>query len=165
MHLGSPYCSYGDVVETKLHVLRDCPLCMTVWLTIVQDNKRELFFNANLQQWVTLNINGTIVGNEIDNWDAYWASACHIFWYWRNQESHDDNFVRSADPIRYIMMRVNEYTGTTKINRVVQARSNTSRHIRWVASLHDWVVINSDAAMTSTFKLGCGGILCDHRGE
>ncbi|MCI38526.1 putative ribonuclease H protein, partial [Trifolium medium] len=39
---------------------------------------------------------------------------------------------------------------------VVQTSSSTTRHIRWVAlaPLHGWVVINSDAAMKSTFKLG-----------
>jgi hypothetical protein len=84
MSLGSPSCCYcGDITETELHVLRDCPKCMHVWLNIVSDSTRDVFFSSNLQQCITLNMTGGIEGIEVDNWVSYWALACHALWYCR----------------------------------------------------------------------------------
>jgi hypothetical protein len=69
MHLSSLYCLYCEIViETKLHVLWDCPKCKGVWMCNVDQQSRELFFNSDLQQWIKLNINGVIGGIGIENW-------------------------------------------------------------------------------------------------
>jgi len=50
MTLGAPYCPFcSDVIETELHVFRDCSQCMALWLHVVGSQSRELFFNSNLQ--------------------------------------------------------------------------------------------------------------------
>jgi hypothetical protein len=48
------YC--GDQVETILHVIRDCPLVMPLWLNMVHSNMRGQFFAGNTQQWIAFNI-------------------------------------------------------------------------------------------------------------
>lgn len=57
MHLGEPYWFHcNDVEETTLHVLRDCPLRMLVWLNLLRLECREDFFNCNLMSWINLNM-------------------------------------------------------------------------------------------------------------
>jgi hypothetical protein len=68
MQLGPTYCKYcGDIIETELHVLRNCPKYMNVWLNCVEQERRELFFNSYLQHWIALNLNGGIGGIGIEN--------------------------------------------------------------------------------------------------
>lgn len=35
--------------------------------------------------------------------------ACHTLWMWRNNEEHDDEFVRPFDPTYFIFQRQMEY--------------------------------------------------------
>ena len=46
MHLGDAYCRhYGDTIEITMHVLRDCPITMMVWVHIVDvDIRKTLHF-------------------------------------------------------------------------------------------------------------------------
>jgi hypothetical protein len=61
MKLGSPFCTFcGDEIETELHALRDCSKSMVVWLNVVHDRSRELFFNTDLHNWIKVNIAGDI---------------------------------------------------------------------------------------------------------
>jgi hypothetical protein len=160
MHLSSPYCSFcGDRIETELHVLRDCSKCMNVWLNIVGDNGREQFFNSNLQQWIYLNINGNIQGIEIDNWQNYWAHACHSLWTWRNKEIHDESFVRPVDPKKQIIKRMKDYVDCSKINSVVSLMERVNQEVGWSPLNDDWVVLNTDGAKHHDNRSGCGGIL------
>jgi hypothetical protein len=114
--MGSLFCAFcGDVEETELHVLRDCPRCMNVWLNIIHGNKRDVFFNSNLQQWININMNGTIEGIEVNKWDSYWPSACHSLWYWRYKESHDDNYNQPIDSKHYILKQVKDYIMQSRV--------------------------------------------------
>jgi hypothetical protein len=61
MKLVSPFCTFcGDEIETELHALRDCSKSMVVWLNVVHDRSRELFFNTDLHNWIKVNIAGDI---------------------------------------------------------------------------------------------------------
>jgi hypothetical protein len=47
MGIGSPVsvCIYcGDTNESILHIMRDCPLAMTVWIHVVPVHVRDRFF-------------------------------------------------------------------------------------------------------------------------
>jgi len=57
MRIGHPYRYHCGDVENMLHVLRDCPLAVGIWLNTVRINQRENFFEANLQNWIDLNMN------------------------------------------------------------------------------------------------------------
>jgi hypothetical protein len=167
MSLGSPFCSFcGDVIETELHVLRDCPSCMNVWLNIVHDNSREAFFNSNLQQWLTMNITGQIVGIDAATWNIYWAVACHSLWTWRNKEIYDDNFHRPIDPRWQVHKRVMEYQGAARTSRLMISPSIPSRQVSWSSlSADNWVVVNTDGAGKPNYNYGCGGLIRNSKGE
>jgi hypothetical protein len=53
----------SNIVESALHALRD----MNLWLNIVDNSSRELFFNTNLQQWIQCNLSGRIKGIDIED--------------------------------------------------------------------------------------------------
>jgi hypothetical protein len=44
------------MIETELHVLRDCPGSMVLSLNAVDHNIRDPFCNSSLAQWIELNI-------------------------------------------------------------------------------------------------------------
>lgn len=46
----------GDPYEMTLHVLRDCPLVVGIWLNTVGIYQRKSFFEAYLQHWIDLNL-------------------------------------------------------------------------------------------------------------
>ncbi|CAL5214672.1 unnamed protein product [Lathyrus oleraceus] len=56
MGMGSPICKYcKNVEEDVLHVLRDCPLVMSLWMRDVKVKWRISFFFGSLHQWLDLN--------------------------------------------------------------------------------------------------------------
>ncbi|MCH81163.1 RNA-directed DNA polymerase (Reverse transcriptase), partial [Trifolium medium] len=94
MNLGPPFCMFcEDEIETELHVLRDCSKSMAVWLNTVHDSDREAFFSVDFQQWLDMNLQGNVKGIDVNNWQSYWAIACHALWTWRNKEEHNIKFV------------------------------------------------------------------------
>jgi len=74
MRLGSAMCSFcGNILENSLHVLRDCPLVMPIWLNVVPVNMRDRFFIGDLNQWIAFNMRnekGWML--EVD-WKDFWA--------------------------------------------------------------------------------------------
>jgi hypothetical protein len=166
MQLGPPYCDFcGDIIETELHVLRDYPRYMSLWLNFVQDGVRETFFASNLQQWIHLNINGDIDGIGVDNWQTYRAFACHAIWTWRNKEHHEENFILPSQPKSVILNRVKDYKIACKENCLVAAFNRTTQQVRWDPPCEGWVVLNTDGAKEAGSFCGCGGIIRGSRGE
>jgi len=99
MGLGSAMCDFcGDLPETILHVMRDCPLVMPLWLTMVHNNARSKFFSCNFQQWITMNLCLEVGWNIEDGWRNYFAMACHSIWNWKNKEKHNDSYSRPSNP-------------------------------------------------------------------
>jgi hypothetical protein len=93
--LGHAMCRYcGDIVENELHAIRDCPLVMPLWLNVVDDSLRSMFFTYDWQHWIDLNMQSTRKWSEEIAWKDYWATACHCLWSWRNKEEHDEQFQR-----------------------------------------------------------------------
>ncbi|GAU35481.1 hypothetical protein TSUD_384360 [Trifolium subterraneum] len=139
-----------DVWKTELHVLRDCPKCIGVWLCSV-DQSRELFFTSDLQQWIKLNINGAIGGIGIENWSSFWAIACHSIWKRYNKEAHDGSFNRPYNPHVVIKNYARDYNIAKTADNIVQVRNNVRQNI--------------DGARSSTGSCGCGGVVRDSSGE
>lgn len=107
MHLGEPYWFHcNDVEETRLHVLRDCPLRMLVWLNLLRLECREDFFNCNLMSWINLNMETELGWHKEVVWTGVWATACCAIWFWRNKCHHDENFIYSLRPWLDVEMKV-----------------------------------------------------------
>jgi len=166
MTLGAPYCPFcSDVIETELHVFRDCSQCMALWLHVVGSQSRELFFNSNLQQWINLNLNGEIEGIGISNWPTFWATACHSLWKWRNKEAHEENYQRPMQPYIEISRYARDYNLDVKVDNIVTALPKMLVHIKWRPPGGIWVVLNTDGAIKDTCLAGCGGLIRGSSGE
>jgi hypothetical protein len=70
----------GNVVETTLHVMRDCSLVTPFWLQVVPMRERSTFFMEDLQQWIATNISKRQSGSNGGAWCDIWATACHCIW-------------------------------------------------------------------------------------
>jgi hypothetical protein len=86
MGLCHAMCNYcGDVEETAIHVLRDCPLASYVWNQIIPVNNRGIFFMGEAQAWFDLNLMNADAWSWRGGWVELWATTCHCFWNWRNK--------------------------------------------------------------------------------
>jgi hypothetical protein len=95
MGLGSDRCEFcRDTVETTLHVLRDCKLVRTLWISLVDSSLRYQFFTCDLNDWNAMNLGSKGRKSAYDDWSCMWAMACHMVWTWRNKEKYEDNFFR-----------------------------------------------------------------------
>lgn len=67
MGLCHSMCAYcGDVEETSLHALRDCPLVLPLW------------------KGLNLNLSHDAGWRGDRDWKDIWAITCHCLWTWRN---------------------------------------------------------------------------------
>ncbi|MCH90461.1 putative non-LTR retroelement reverse transcriptase [Trifolium medium] len=72
MGLGGAPCTYcGCVAETMLHVMRDCPMVMPIWLKVVHISVRSVFFSSTAEQWIKFNL-GNDVGWRFRGSDGEW---------------------------------------------------------------------------------------------
>ncbi|CAJ2653650.1 unnamed protein product [Trifolium pratense] len=166
MNLGLPFCTFcEDEIETELHVLRDCSKSMQVWLNIVHDSSREVFFNADFQQWINMNLHGDIQGVDVNNWQSYWAIACHALWTWRNKEKHDDSFNRPYRPHLVIKQYMTEYEKSSQVDHNVVVLPRVMRQIGWCPPSEGWIIINTDGAKKENHYSGCGGIVRGNSAE
>jgi hypothetical protein len=95
MGLGHSMCAYcGDVEETSLHALRDCPLVLPLWKSLIPNEDNNQFFMSNLDNWINLNVSHDTGWRGDRDWKDIWAITCHCLWTWRNKELHENNFVR-----------------------------------------------------------------------
>ncbi|GAU46417.1 hypothetical protein TSUD_134470 [Trifolium subterraneum] len=109
MRLGIVVCDFcGNLVETELYVMRDCPLVMSLRLNVNVD-ARGPFLNMDMHHWLMLILREEIGWNLNVAWKDLWAQACHSIWYWRNKEKHDDSFERPINPAQHVMINTRNY--------------------------------------------------------
>ncbi|KAK2379785.1 Polynucleotidyl transferase, ribonuclease H superfamily protein [Trifolium repens] len=165
MGMGHAMCNYcGDIIETELHVLRDCPLVMPIWLNVVDDRMRSSFFVGELKQWITLNLTSLKKWNNDVDWKDFWATACHFIWYWRNKAEHDDHFQRPQNPIMVITDRVQQYKHAEMLGTVMQQTTRAEIMVCWKPPMEGWVKLNRDGAYKDGSAAGCGGVIRDSHG-
>ncbi|PNX86941.1 hypothetical protein L195_g043024, partial [Trifolium pratense] len=147
MGLGHAMCNYcGDISETELHVLRDCPLVMPLWLNVVDQSMRSDFSLGDIQQWISLNLCSSANGKEDIMWRNFWATSCHVIWMWRNMAEHDDHFQRPSTLELIIAKQINQYQQKVMMNTVSNKVARTEVMIYWKTPLEGWVKLNTDGA-------------------
>lgn len=93
--LGQPYCHHCcSVIETTLHMLRDCLYAIMVWQHLLGISDRSAFFFSDLHQWVEQNLSQNFARGDGYEWRVIWGITCHLLWKWRNNKQHDSSFVR-----------------------------------------------------------------------
>ena len=166
MHLGSPMCYFcGDELETTLHVLRDCPIAMSIWMNTVKVANRGWFFASELEDWININMSKELGLVTIMQWADCWATTCHAIWTWRNKMIHDNNFVVPFKPWMEISNRVHNYVAEFHKQQVMVNRELVTENIRWKTPEIEWVRLNTDEASRRNNVAGCGGVLRDDNGK
>ncbi|PNY12420.1 ribonuclease H [Trifolium pratense] len=166
MGLGHAMCNYcGDVVETAIHVMRDCPKAMQIWVTVVPANDRGSFLMGNVKNWVCFNLQNSVTWDRRGQWREYWAQACHCLWFWRNKDIHDEDFVRPTRPVQQVMKLLGDYMHAFNNNNVVLERTRSIRWIGWSPPKMNFVKLNTDGAYKENRAAGCGGVIRGCEGE
>jgi ribonuclease HI len=165
-NLTDPYCNYcGQMEETTMHVLRDCPLAVEVWQHLLDEDHRGRFFIGQLTQWVDLNLSTDMGGTKDLAWDAVWATTCYWLWRWRNQRVHDSNYTSQWKPWSFILKFANDYKTTKYARETEQPCHKVMKDIQWKCPEKGWISLNTDgAAKSDTTMAGCGGILRNDNG-
>ncbi|WCJ40232.1 hypothetical protein M5689_021163 [Euphorbia peplus] len=70
-------CNYR---ETSLHILRDCPEVRLIWKALVPSVWHSCFFQANLLNWLQMNLESSFVWKDI-SWPSFFATL--IWWFWK----------------------------------------------------------------------------------
>jgi ribonuclease HI len=165
MGLGHAMCRYcGDIVENELHAIRDCPLAMPLWLNVVDDSLRSMFFTYDWQHWIDLNMQSTRKWSEEIAWKDYWATACHCLWSWRNKEEHDEQFQRPPNIVLAVTDRVKHYNQAMVLKQVLHSVEWRVVMINWRPPNEGWVKINADGACKEGSAAGCGCVIRDSDG-
>lgn len=168
MGLGDSDCPHCvSVVEDSLHVLRDCPLAVSVWNVLVNATARSRFFFDDLQGWIDFNImSGCLGWDQNSDWSVIWAMTCYLLWSWRNKERHEANFIRPLFPDRVVLQYVDTYQQASERRVVHDGRHYQWTQVRWTPPSIGWVCVNTDgAAYLHGDVAGCGGLLRDHEGK
>ncbi|PNX90504.1 ribonuclease H, partial [Trifolium pratense] len=163
---GSAMCDFcGDQVETILHVMRDCPLVMPLWLNLVHSNMRRNFFTGNTQQWIEFNLNVDVREQFDVECKSIWAISCHFAWSWRNKEKHEVNFIRPTAPAMVVMNAVRSYVVADRVLHIGKESRKVEKLITWKPPPVGWVRLNTDGAHSEDGSIGCGGIIRGSDGE
>jgi hypothetical protein len=160
MRLCHAMCDFcGDVEETILHVLRDCPRAREIWSCVITTNDRANFYMSEANHWIELNLHNTMHWNGEGSWSDFWVMCCHCIWSWRNKELFDENFVRPSRPLPVILKMVKEYIAAVNNTKIVACREKVERLVGWKPARYDYIKLNTDGAYKADQVAGCGGVL------
>ena len=161
MGLGNANCTHcGSVPETALHVLRDCPRAVTMWLGLVKVEMRNNFFGGDLFHWLQLNLMQANWKRDGVDWAAWWATASHLLWGWKNKEEHEVTFTRPRRPWSVVSACVQNYQVAMAMSRLSQHHDVETVEVKWDPPTSDWICLNCDGAVNASNKVaGCGGLM------
>ncbi|CAI9106595.1 OLC1v1005787C1 [Oldenlandia corymbosa var. corymbosa] len=158
---GSDFC--GAIRETVMHVLRDYPAAKKIWLRLVPGDRRQIFFNLQLEDWLWHNLNRKSEGF-VEDWDCFFGVTAWRIWSWRNRrtfEGVDGSDAKRVDEIVKFVGGIQQASVHEKTMRGV-CRGWEERMIRWLPPPVDWVKINSDGSFNMYNGVGCaGGVVRD----
>lgn len=110
MQLGGSSCgSCVGILESTIHVLRDCPKAMEVWIHLVCLEERDNFFDIGLAQWIEANMSMSLDVDFGVDWSRVWANTCYALWLWQNRKIHVETFLRSFRPWQLMLNETREY--------------------------------------------------------
>jgi ribonuclease HI len=166
MGLCHAMCAFcGDVEETILHVMRDCPRAKDIWNCVIPVRDRASFFMSEFHHWLDLNFRNSWSWNGVGSWSEFWALCCHCLWTWRNKELYQEDFVRPSRPLPIIMKMVQEYNDAVSSTMVVNSSDRVEALIRWEPPKVSFIKLNTDGAHKGNHVAGCGGVIRGSHGE
>ncbi|PNY05394.1 ribonuclease H [Trifolium pratense] len=165
MHICAPWCKHCvKAIEDTMHVLRDFPLAKVVWCNLMNSAVGDIFYAANLEDWITLNLNQDLGKEKEGTWSCVWAVGCHFLWFWRNKEAHGDESRRLSQPWQLIMSQFQHYQQANILHVASHVRHKAVVQIGWTRPEEDWIMLNTDGASRPSSSAGCGGLLRNSNG-
>lgn len=106
MGINHDMCQFCEnITKTILHVFRECPIAMKIWVNAVPVYFRSIFFQGELEHWMKENLSYKWSGIKGVKWKDLWANVCHRLWMWRNE----DTFQRTHSPGQHVMQVAYDY--------------------------------------------------------
>ena len=157
----------GEVEESTLHILRDCPVARLVWrqLGVLTETNQ---WRGQLKEWLIANLRGQLMDNE-ESWSRMFSVTCWWLWKWRNDRSFQTTPRIPVDQISFLFARVRQIDLAMKRHAEshnIQRPGRCERYIRWYHLGVGWVKLNTDGASKGNpGPAGAGGLIRGHRGE
>ena len=150
--------------ESIIHVLRDCRMERNFWAQLGAKEVNTLFFNGNLQDWVTTN--GKADGKKHRDQPPWKTSFLFAIWrIWK----HRNYVVFHNKPIQQnlghkIFQEAMEYERCVKLPRTIA--NKVLKRIRWEKLEAGWFRLNLDGSSTGNPGLaGSAGLIRNDEGE
>ncbi|CAL5372909.1 unnamed protein product [Camellia sinensis] len=150
--------------ESTLHAMCDCTRARYIWQEIIPPSHWIAFFSLPLTQWVYQNLRTPPWNSSSESWPFLFMAAISSFWFWRNQQVHDSDFIDPFQPVAFIKARAHEFTALK--DSLITGSSMTSILIAWQRLMTDWVKINVDGAVAKrSGQAACGGLVRSAQGK
>lgn len=162
-HDDSCHCCPG-VVESSLHVIRDCSNARAVWDDFVPETLKGAFFSLPLLEWLHLNlyVNQNLTLKNVC-WPSLFALICWKLWTWRNEVCFTQVLKPIAAKLQGIHMQIQELI-------MLGAASKSSPKVvvqhHWDKPIDGWWKVNSDGSWCQEKNIaGAGGVIRDSLGN
>ena len=119
---------------------------------------------ADTKGWISMNLTMSIDGSGGSNWMGLWAHVCYYLWFQRNQQVHNDSFIRPVRPWQFIYHQWQLFkepetsfwkgTAVPKIQIVVT----------WLPPSQGWTKLNTDGSVQGPQNVTLVGIIRDEKG-
>ncbi|KAK8486111.1 hypothetical protein V6N12_010315 [Hibiscus sabdariffa] len=161
-----PSCSCcGCYNESILHILRDCPPVRSIWQSIIPQADHECFFGASLEHWIVSNIKASrAFGRDTLPRSLFFSSFIWQVWKRRNDFVFNGECLPLPDIYRIGFVWASHFVAS--IPDAAMDSHAAIDLIKWTAPPHDWVSLNTDAAVSSSYNFGAiGGVLRGPAGD
>ncbi|AED94885.1 Polynucleotidyl transferase, ribonuclease H-like superfamily protein [Arabidopsis thaliana] len=155
---------YIGGVESVLHVFRDCPAQLGIWVRFVPRRRQQGFFSKSLFEWLYDNLCDRSSCEDIP-WSTIFAVIIWWGWKWRCSNIFGEN-TKCRDRVKFVKEWVVEVYRAHLGNALVgSTQPRVERLIGWVLPCVGWVKVNTDGASRGNPGLAsAGGVLRDCEG-
>ena len=155
------------MVESVIHVLRDCPIATRIWLSVSPSPRNASFFSMTTWDWVLHNINNCNVSSNGVEWSLIFGVSLWLIWQWRNRFVFENQIMPLDSALSNIHSRCQEINQTTSsCSELSLEKSSTHHLIHWKPPDMGIVKLNTDGScFPQTLKAGAGGLFRNHNSE
>ncbi|KAE8692285.1 hypothetical protein F3Y22_tig00110847pilonHSYRG00221 [Hibiscus syriacus] len=161
-----PVC--GAIVEDVDHILRRCPLAMSVWNAMIPPTVLNQFMNLGLHEWMIRNLAGSsLFGRGTENWGTLFAYILWRLWLVRNSFIFNKGMIGRGsvvDRSKHLIM-LSSCTEGVNSSAWLAGRNTCAVTQRWRPPEQHWLQINLDGSRCCTMGLAkCGGAARNEEG-
>ncbi|KAE8670454.1 hypothetical protein F3Y22_tig00112131pilonHSYRG00048 [Hibiscus syriacus] len=156
----------GLANENTLHVLRDCKHSATLWQLIIRQQILPNFFNTNVSDWITMNLdsNSLFAGTNIP-WKILLSSIAWQIWKRRNSYIFSDLFIHN-DQLISLSKNWSLYIIAEKSISPTGSGAARPELIQWKPMPTYWYTLNTDGAVYKIASQGSvGGLIRNMNGD